>query len=116
MIGKLDKRIKILQKSVVRDSIGGESIVYTELKSTWAMMEKTITGNDQNLDMSGRQTAVNEIDFVLRYFVGLSEDMIIEHNGLLGVQYYKIKSVNEEGDQRRKGYIRLTCQKFDLEK
>jgi head-tail adaptor len=36
MIGKLDSRITILQKSVVRDDIGGETISYTTLKSTWS--------------------------------------------------------------------------------
>ena len=115
MIGKLDSRITILQKSVVRDDIGGENISYTTLKSTWCKIEKK-TSNDDNIELSGRQTPINELDFVLRYFVGLSEDMIIKYEGLMGDRYYKIVSINEEFESRRKGYIRITGQKFDLEK
>jgi hypothetical protein len=52
----------------------------------------------------------------LRYFVGLAEDMVIQYDGLMGDRYYKIVSINEEFESRRKGYIRITGQKFDLEK
>jgi hypothetical protein len=68
------------------------------------------------LELSGRQTPINELDFVLRYFVGLAEDMVIQYDGLMGDRYYKIVSINEEFESRRKGYIRITGQKFDLEK
>lgn len=116
MIGQMDSRISFLQKSVVRDAIGGETIDYVNFKTTWASVEKPARENDENIKMSGRQTAINEIDFVVRYFEGLSEDMIIQYKGVLGTKYYKIVSVNEEFESRRKGYIRLTGQKFDLEK
>ena len=115
MIGKLDSRITILQKSVVRDDIGGETITYNTLKTTWCKIEKK-TSSDDNIELSGRQTPINELDFVLRYFKGMAEDMIIQYDGLMGERYYKIVSVNEEFESRRKGYIRITGQKFDLEK
>jgi SPP1 family predicted phage head-tail adaptor len=116
MIGKMDSRINILQKSVVRDDIGGETITYNVLKTTWCSVEKPARENDENVRMSGRQTPINELDFVIRYFVGLSEDMVIQYEGLMGDRYYKIVSINEEFESRRKGYIRITGQKFDLEK
>ena len=116
MIGKMDSRITLMQKSVVRDAIGGETITYVDVKTTWCYVEKPARENDENIKMSGRQTAINEIDFVIRYFLGLSEDMIIKYSGVMGEKYYKIVSVNEEFESRRKGYIRLTGQKFDLEK
>lgn len=115
MIGKLDSRIEFLQKSVVRDAIGGETITYVTFKGTWADVVKP-SGEDKNKELSGRQVPVNELDFVIRYFTGLTEDMIIKYSGVLGARYYKIVSINEEFDSRRKGFIRLTGQKFDLEK
>lgn len=116
MIGKLDRRITFMEKQVVRDEIGGEEVTYLDFKSTWACVEKPARENDENVKLSGRQTAINEMDFVIRYFEGLSEDMIIKYSGVLGLKFFKIISVDEEFESRRKGYIRITGQKFDLEK
>jgi head-tail adaptor len=115
MIGKLDSRIEFLQKSIVRDAIGGETVTYVTLKSTWAYVIKP-TGEDKNKELSGRQVPINELDFVVRYFIGLTEDMIIKYTGVLGERFYKIVSINEEFEERRNGYIKITGQKFDLEK
>jgi SPP1 family predicted phage head-tail adaptor len=114
MIGKLDKRIDILEKVVTRDDYGAEVVTYQVFKSLWAKQEKNKSGDD-NKEISGRQTPHRNILFTIRYCLGITEDMKIRFSDELGDKHYKIISVNEKENTRRKSYIDIEAEKFNLD-
>ena len=115
MIGKLDRRITFLRRATTRNAMGELDHSYTEFSSTWAKVEKAITG-DENEVLSGRQTPKRDVSFVVRYRTDLDEKVVIKFTDELGDKFYKIESINEVTSERRKAYIKIVGIKFDLEK
>ena len=113
-IGKMDRRIKILQKVAVRDSMGGESVSYQVYKYIFSAVDKS-PSRDSNKELSGRQTPIRDVLFTIRYTKGLSEDFVIEYTDELGTQYYKITSINESTKHRRRSFTEISAVKFDLD-
>jgi head-tail adaptor len=113
-VGKLDRRIVILEKVAVRDNMGGETISYVTFRKVFACVDKS-PSRDSNKELSGRQTPIRDALFTIRYIKGLSEDFIIQYTDELGIQNYKINSINENTKKHRKAYIDISAVKFDLD-
>lgn len=114
MIGELDRVIYFYQKNNLIDGFGGEVEQFVEFARCFAGVKKTPL-QDDNKEISGKQTAERNANFIIRYRTDLNEKMIIKYDDELGVKYYKILSINEITSRRRRGYIEIEAVKYDLD-
>lgn len=114
MIGQLDRVIYFYQRDDVRDDFGGLSEQFIEYSRCFANVSKKPVSDD-NTEISGKQTAERNINFIIRYRTDLNEDMIVKFDDELGTKYYKILSINEMTSKRRRGFIEIEAVKYDLD-
>lgn len=90
--GKLDQRITLQQKSVTKNSIGEESVTWSDLATVWAHV-MPLRGNAYYA--ANQQQHVIDARFLIRERSGLSTDMRLIWNG----EYYDITNLIPGTDQ-----------------
>lgn len=99
--GKLRHRVTIKQKSVTRDSFGGEVITWTAVATVWAAVEP-LTGREW---LEGRQVAAEVSTRIrVRYRSGVLPEM----QATYGSHTYDILAVIQPEENRQE--LQLMCQ------
>lgn len=93
-LGRLNRRITISEKEVVRDSLGGETITWTEVCTVWAAVlpirgREYVAIRDAGAELTAR--------FLIHYRAGITPAMRITH----GMQHYEIVDVINPESSRR---------------
>ena len=115
-IGQLDERIEFETRQTGTDAIGGKSEVFITSGSAWCKVIKANkTGNDHK-ENAGNMTGIREVEFIIRYRTDLNESMVIKYEDELGIKYYKIESINEISEDRRKSFLSIKGTKYDINK
>lgn len=99
MIGRLDRRITLLQETVNRGSSGGENLTYEELATVSARVEFPRIEREEN--EGARRTGFLQAEFTIRYRTDLDNVKRVRYQG----KEYDIETVNELMEQRRCGYL-----------
>lgn len=98
--GDLRNRIKIQQKSVTRDTFGGETVTWTDVVTVWAAIEP-ISGREYYAAQQVQAEASTRIR--IRYYAGITTSMRV----LWGTRYFDILSVIDIQERGRE--IHLMC-------
>ena len=89
MTQQLDRRILIQNRSVVRDTSGGEVVTWVDFATVWATVRRT-GAREQYLSGSNREQASQNAVFRIRFRDDLDATMRIVHEGsnfdILGVE------------------------------
>lgn len=99
--GDLRQRIKIQQKSVTRDTYGGETITWTDVAIVWAAVEP-ISGREYFSAQQFRAEVTTRIR--IRHRAGITPVMRVSS----GTRLYDIISVIEVNERNRE--VHLMCQ------
>lgn len=89
-IGRLDRKIVIQQGTETQNTFGEFVTVWTTYHTTFASVHKA-GGNEK--EEASRVTATNLVKFKIRFYTGITEDMIIQYNG----NDYDILEIQELG-------------------
>lgn len=102
-IGKLSEVITMQAATSEKDAAGGESIIWTDLKTIWANVDYSQTGSDEK-EESKRLTAFTMVTFTIRYDAELwDKKNRINYKSNL----YDLKSITELGRQQ---YLVITTE------
>lgn len=101
--GTLRQRVTIQDKSVVRDSYGGETITWMNVAEVWAAVEP-LQGREY---IEARQAMAEVTTRIrMRYRSGITPEMRIEH----GSQIFEILAVIHVKDLQRE--LHMMCREF----
>jgi SPP1 family predicted phage head-tail adaptor len=97
--GELDTRIQFeVKQQTGRDTVGAPIYSWVIFARVWAK-RKDLRGKETLL--AGAHTAVYQTEYLIRYMVGLHEDMRINDGGV----YYDIQNISRVG--RKEGLLVL---------
>lgn len=102
-IGKMDKRITIIQKDVSTNEFNGETWSYILYKIVWAAEDAGLSYGTEAVQ-ADKTTATRRTSFVVRYDAGINEEMRIVY----GSKVYDIVSVKLP-DANRDRFLKLDC-------
>lgn len=106
-IGRLDRRIDILEHTQGTDFAGGETITWSVKAHAWAHMVYQQVGTQEAYTGDGiQQVATQTVTFTIRFLDGVTAKMRIQYDSEL----YDIEQIAELG---RKMYLSITCKKRD---
>lgn len=91
-IGKLDRRITLLSRSVVRDGFGDATEQFTPLDEVWAQVIFN-RGSEKFRDNQVQRQAQVEVTFRIRWRADLAREMRVEWDGVS----YDVSNVVEIG-------------------
>lgn len=101
--GTLRQRVTIQDKSVVRDTYGGETISWTDVAEVWAAVEP-LQGREY---LEARQTMAEVTTRIrVRYRSGITPEMRVEYDS----RNYEILAVIHVREQQRE--LHLMCREF----
>lgn len=93
-IGSLDELIELESRSLYVDSAGQQIETFASYAAgVWA---NVIYGAGSEKDLSGKETDLDEIIFIIRFDAGLNQTMRILYNSI----YYDIQKIHILGRQR----------------
>jgi SPP1 family predicted phage head-tail adaptor len=101
--GELDRRVIIQQGTETVGANGERSVVWSTFVTLWAGIDYGTGGEDYE---AGQRTASNEVNFVVRYYPGITEKMRVSYDSAS----YDILHISEVGRQR---YLMLKSVKVD---
>lgn len=105
--GRLNQRIRILQRLTTTDDFGQPSTSWLQIAHVWAAV-KTRTGkgllSDETI-LANRDTSRTPVVFEIRQRRGLNADMRIEYRN----EVYEIRSIDPDED--RQEYLNITTAK-----
>lgn len=102
--GRLRQRVTIQEKSVVRDTYGGETITWTEVDTVWA--EVTPLVGREYLEARQEGAEINT-KIRIRYLAGVKPEMRATFTDDDGAHIYDIQSVQHVETRQRE--IVLYC-------
>lgn len=92
LIGKLDRRITLLSRSIARDGYGDATEQFTELDNVWAQVIFN-RGTEKFRDGQVQRQAQVEVTFRIRWRPDLAREMRVEWDGTS----YDVTNVMEIG-------------------
>ena len=98
--GKMDRRLTIQSRHMVKDSAGGRSESWVDAFQCWA---EAVTQKAGERVAAGADRATDERQFRIRYKSGLTSGT---HRVLYQLKFYDITGITEEG---RRDRMLLTC-------
>lgn len=114
-MGKLDKRVDLIESSVSSNEYGEETEVYTLYKTVWCNVRKSEFNrlNNGNTEIGGAITRAEEkkgtYRFRVRNFNFADRIMYVVYKN----KVFKVKDYDEESEN---GIIKFVCESSDLRK
>jgi head-tail adaptor len=110
-IGKLDRYVRVEQKTVTNDpDFGSEVITWSEYITAWAKVEDILTNNQENT-RSDLRLLTRPCKVVMRYNSGINATMRLV---LLDRDNRVLQIVTKPAEIGRREAIEFTCEEFSV--